>query len=221
LTGQATDKAVNGVYNIKVERLAAAEQIATVGMFSSVDSEITQGDISFRVSAGKDVKVTVDESNNSLAGLVESINSSGADVTASIINDGSTGGTPFRLLITSQTTGATNSISVANNLTDSGGNATKPVFEANPVQAGTNARVILGSGIGEIPIESETNEVTGTIPNVNSRMNRLSSLGLSFDANNKISIDSGRLNEVLNGKAEGVTLNDVARLFALDGSSTN
>ena len=52
-------------------------------------------------------------------------------------------------------------------------------------------------------------------------MNRLSSLGLSFDANNKISTDSGRLNEVLNGKAEGVTLDDVARLFALDGSSTN
>ncbi|MCP5464807.1 MAG: flagellar filament capping protein FliD [Deltaproteobacteria bacterium] len=48
--------------------------------------------------------ITIDSSNNTLAGIRDAINSSGGPVTASIVNDGS-GASPYRLVLTSNETG--------------------------------------------------------------------------------------------------------------------
>ncbi|HEX7640972.1 MAG TPA: flagellar filament capping protein FliD [Burkholderiaceae bacterium] len=55
--------------------------------------------------------VTVDSSDSSLQGIATAINSANIGVTASIINDGS--GTPYRLALTSTTTGAAASMKIS------------------------------------------------------------------------------------------------------------
>jgi len=55
--------------------------------------------------------VTINSSNNSLQGIVSAINAANIGVTASIINDGSS--TPYRLTLTSKSTGASNSMQIS------------------------------------------------------------------------------------------------------------
>lgn len=162
----AADKdAVPGVYSLTVNQLAKANQVATQG-FAEADSEITLGDIELQVGDGDAVTVTIDSSNNTLLGLSQAINDSDGDVSARIINDGS-GATPYRLLLTSKLTGATNTIAVTNNLAATAGSATQPAFDTgNPVQEATDAEISLGSGAGAITIASATNQIDELIPGV-------------------------------------------------------
>lgn len=55
--------------------------------------------------------VTIDSSDNSLQGIAAAINKAGLGVNASIINDGS--GNPYRLVLTSNTTGAASSMKIS------------------------------------------------------------------------------------------------------------
>ena len=61
--------------------------------------------------------ITIDSTNNTLAGIRDAINAAGMGVTATIVNDGS--GTPYRLSLTSTSSGASNSLKI----TTSGGDA--------------------------------------------------------------------------------------------------
>ena len=65
--------------------------------------------------------MTIDGTNDTLQGLANAMNNAGAGVTASVVNDGS-GNNPYRLLLTSNQSGADNTIQITNNLAaDSGG----------------------------------------------------------------------------------------------------
>lgn len=63
------------------------------------------------------VSITLDSSNNTLEGIRTAINASGAGVTASIVNDGSD--TPYRLVLTSNSTGTESAMTVTYTGTDS------------------------------------------------------------------------------------------------------
>jgi flagellar hook-associated protein 2 len=108
--------------------------------------------------------VTITSANNSLQGIVSAINSANLGVTASIINDGSA--TPYRLVLTSSTTGAAGSMkisvqgdsAISNLLSDDPGgtqNLTQSVAAQN-----TNLTV------NGIPITSNNNTISGAIPGV-------------------------------------------------------
>ena len=56
------------------------------------------------------VSITLSSSNNTLEGIRTAINASGAGVTASIVNDGT--GTPYRLVLTSDSTGTASAMTV-------------------------------------------------------------------------------------------------------------
>lgn len=166
LAASATSSAAAGVYNVRVNSLARAHQVAAQG-FTDPDSEITQGTIDIRVGAGSIASFTIDGTNNTLQGLADAINASSADVTASIVQDGAAGATPYRLLLTSKKTGAANQISITNNLAPSSGGAVQPVFDFdNPVQAASDASVSLGSGPGAINVTSSTNRIENLIGGV-------------------------------------------------------
>ncbi|MCP4859563.1 MAG: flagellar filament capping protein FliD [Fuerstiella sp.] len=166
LSGTASSSAANGTYRMTVNSVAKAHQVASLG-FADADSEITLGDIELRVGSGDLVKVEVDSTNNTLAGLAESINASDSGISASLIQDSSGGATPYKLLLTATDTGADNTIAVTNNLAASSGNAIQPTFDfGNPVQAAENAQVTLGSGAGAITVESSTNRFDNLIDGV-------------------------------------------------------
>lgn len=302
LIATAQPNAAPGVYEVRVNALARAHQVASQG-FSDRQSPLTQGTLTLRVGNRPPATITIDDSNNTLQGLADAINASGAGISAAIVQDG-TGPTPYRLLLTSRTTGTAGAISLENNLAPSGGGAVQPNFDFDhPVQAAANASVTLGSGPGAITVESASNEVKGLIdgvtlnllqadparavavrveadvaagtaavqdfvdafnstldfianltkfdaatgqsglllgdrtvidiqqqlraavldvvPGVSPRANRLTAIGVSVNDQGRLTLNASRLRDILSGRVDGVTANDLQKLFALDGTSTH
>ena len=128
-----------GTYSLEVTQLAKSQKLVAAGVASDA-TPIGMGVISFDLgtisggtltngvysgaafaSTGAGVKtVTIDATNNSLAGMRDAINKAGIGVTAKIVNDGS--GTPYRLSLTNDKTGANSAmkISVADTAPDTG-----------------------------------------------------------------------------------------------------
>lgn len=98
----ASSTAASGSFSLVVNSLAKAEKEIAQGL-SSLTSSISTGVFSIKVGSTT-TNITIDSSNNTLAGLKEAINTSGIDATATIINDGS-GNAPYRLVVTSKNAG--------------------------------------------------------------------------------------------------------------------
>ncbi len=125
VTADATDKAANSSYSIKVSNLAQAHTLVTTG-FNSVADVVGAGTVTFKFgttvydkdsdsytsftqNADKPTKtVTIDATNNSLEGVRDAVNNANIGVSASIIYDGS----DYRLTYTSTDTGAASSMEV-------------------------------------------------------------------------------------------------------------
>ncbi len=166
ISSTATASAVPGVYRLTVDSTAQAHQVASQG-FVDPDAEITQGTFEIRLGSGDLKSITIDSNNNTLAGLASAINSSGAGVSASIVQDSSGGAAPYRLLLSSTKTGASNAITVTNSLAASAGSAVQPAINfLNPVQAPSDARVTMGSGAGALSVTSNTNQFKDVIAGV-------------------------------------------------------
>jgi flagellar hook-associated protein 2 len=63
--------------------------------------------------------------------------------------------------------------------------------------------------------------VTDIVGGANPRMNRLSALGITTNDQGSLTINQGKLSDVLQGKVAGVTFGDVKRLFALTADSSS
>ena len=160
LNATADSSASGGTFTLTVNSLAKAQQVASQG-YSSDSAEIGTGEFSLRVGSNEVTTIQIDETNNTLDGLVNAINDQSDDVSASIIFD--QGADAYRVLLASNETGESNTISITSDL--SGGDA--PVFDFDePVQAATNASVTLGSGAGAITAEYSTNQIEGLISGV-------------------------------------------------------
>lgn len=166
LVASADAKAAPGIYQISVESLAQAHQVASQG-FAEADSQITQGTFTIRQGSSPAVDITIDSTNDTLQGLADSINLAELGISASIVQDGSSSGSSTRLLLSSSKTGEDNAIVVTNNLAASSGGAAQPTFDfGNPVQAATNAEIRLGSGAGALVVETSENRVEDVINGV-------------------------------------------------------
>ena len=129
ITAAASSNAVPGNYLIQVNHLAQAEETASQG-FNGATAAITEGTLQLHVGSAS-TTITIDGTNNTLQGLANAINNSGAAVTASVVNDGSPSGSgSYRLLLISDQTGTDNAITLTNSLADDNGTASKPVFDA-------------------------------------------------------------------------------------------
>lgn len=113
-----------GNYDVEVQKLAQSQKLIS-GSYASLDTEVGTGTLTLSLgtysdagsppvaftakSGSTDVEITIDDSNNTLEGVRDAINASDADVTATIINDG----TGYRLSLTSTETGVENEIRIA------------------------------------------------------------------------------------------------------------
>jgi flagellar hook-associated protein 2 len=162
----ATSRAAPGVYQVKVNSLAQAHQIASQG-FTSPEAEITQGTITIKAGSSGSEAITIDSTNNTLQGLADEINGASIGVSASIVEDSSNPTARYKLLLTSNKTGVANQITITNGLAASAGNAVQPTFDfGNPVQAAADAVVQLGTGTGAVTSTSATNTVSNLISGV-------------------------------------------------------
>lgn len=106
-------------YEIEVRKLAQSHQIASQGFSAPTDS-VGTGSFTIQLGEQSAVTVTLSAGQSSLSDLKDAINASEADVTASIINDGSSAN-GYRLVLTGNSTGIKNRIVVTSGLT--GGSA--------------------------------------------------------------------------------------------------
>lgn len=301
LIASTKSNATAGTYRFRTMQLAQAHQLKSNGFASRTD-EIDKGTLEIRVGNRAVASVEVGDSNNTVQGLIDSINAQAPDVRATIVDDGSDSPQPLRILLTSEHTGSENQISL--NFTSSGEGAAAAVdFSGPEVQAALDAQIRIGDGPGAITVASDTNEFDDLIPGVvvdlvradpdkdvfvtvaadtsqtvdavksfvdsynsviefinsnsayddetntgglllgdrtaasvqstlqtvmstvvkgvNSSLNTLTSVGISTTFEGKLSLDTGRLQEVIDGDVAGVGIDDIRRLFAIDGQSDN
>lgn len=114
-------------HSIKVNNIASAQSVYSVAFANTTDSvadlsTYATQKLQIQVGSGAVFTITVDSTNNTLAGIKDAINKAKTDVTASIVNDG----TGNRLVLASKVTGASNKIVIK---VDENNNGT---FEENP-----------------------------------------------------------------------------------------
>ncbi|OUS11528.1 hypothetical protein A9Q89_08610 [Gammaproteobacteria bacterium 53_120_T64] len=138
LSISAGETAAPGTYDIEVSALARTQSLATGSAYTAITDVLGEGEInirfgttdytpattdpvvaasynSFAVNADKGAaSITIDSTNNTLAGVRDAINEADIGVSASIVNDGS----GFRLLLAATDSGAANSLEIT--VTESG-----------------------------------------------------------------------------------------------------
>ena len=139
-SASASSTAVAGTYDLVVTKLAQSQKLVAVGQTSSTSAisngvattvtfdfgtisggTLTSGvysDATYTSNGVAIPSITIDGTNNTLAGIRDAINAAAMGVTASIINDGS--GTPYRLSLSSNSSGVSKSLKI----TTSGGDGT-------------------------------------------------------------------------------------------------
>ncbi len=155
-TASADNTADLGNYQIEVVSLAQRQKDVSQGYADSAAKTFGTGDLVLNVG-GVDNTISIDGTNNSLAGIAGAINDADLGVSASIINDGSA--TPYRLVLTADTVDAVNPFSLdASGL--SGGTDANPV--ANNVVVPTQAEI----KVDTISIKSDSNTISDGIAGV-------------------------------------------------------
>lgn len=160
----AAGAATTGTHTVRVTSLATNYRQVSAGVASSTQTIFGTGSFTISDGVGGDTPVTVNiaHGQNSLQGIASAINASGANVTASIVNDGAN----YRLVVTGNDTntysfnfsgltqdGTSNTPVNAPTLLDS----TDPTY-----QAGAPAQFTVDG----IPMTSASNTVTNAIQGV-------------------------------------------------------
>jgi flagellar hook-associated protein 2 len=125
-TVSATSAAVSGSYDVEVENLASAHQLTSQEFAGGASTDVGTGTLSIAVG-DKNFSVSIDDTHKTLAQIRDAINSAADNedlVRATIVNaaDGA------HLVLSAQSTGEANKISVA----QSGGDGGLAVLEYNP-----------------------------------------------------------------------------------------
>lgn len=105
LTATATDSALAGTYNIKVNSLAQSHGLYSTG-YAAADSVVGTGTITIQVGAGTPVNISITSGEQTLTGISNAINAANAGVKSSVVYDGS----QYKLALTANETGAANTI---------------------------------------------------------------------------------------------------------------
>jgi flagellar hook-associated protein 2 len=157
LTASASTTASVGSSLIAIDSLAKAQSVQSTS-FTQLDATIGTGTLTISVG-GTDTALVVDSTNNTLEGLRDALNDSGADVTATIVNVSASATADYRLVVQSEKTGTTNAATLSGNLI--GG--TDPFAGGGEiVQAAGNAVF----SVNGLKITRSSNTISDVIPGV-------------------------------------------------------
>ena len=87
-------------YQVEVVSLAQVQKNVSQGFMDKFAHGFTPGELTLTVGDNETVTISIDETNNSLDGVMEAINAADTGVNASIINDGTD--SPYRLVLTGE-----------------------------------------------------------------------------------------------------------------------
>lgn len=161
-----------------------------------------------RVSLGSGPgAVTVNSATNQVTGLIPGVTITVAKADAA---------KPISLTVGNDTAGASKAV---DEFVTAYNAAIDYVRDRSKFDAESKSAGIL---LGDRTAKSLTNELTAalqtTLPGLNPNANRLSSVGLSFDDQGHLKLDSAKLGQALGGQ-NGATIADVKRLFGVTGVS--
>ncbi|HEU4623707.1 MAG TPA: flagellar filament capping protein FliD [Steroidobacteraceae bacterium] len=187
-TAGAGGGASTGSYDIRVIQLAKAQQLASTAYTAGSSAVIGTGKLTIKYGSTS-FDVDIDANHNTLAGIRDAINSSGANtgVQATLLNG--TDGT--RLVLTSSKTGAANTIEI----TQSGGDGGLEQITYGPSNT-THMTVVQQAQNAQLEIagfahESPTNTVTDAIDGVTLTLKAVSDTPVTLD----VSLDTGTLKQ--------------------------
>lgn len=157
LTASADSSALAGSNDIVVDTLAKSQSIESA-KFTTATGSIGTGTLTLKVGTTA-TPIVINTKNNTLTGLKEAINGSGAAVSASIVNVGSSGSPDYRLMLQSKQTGTANAVTVSGAL--SGGTDPFP-GGGQVVRAAADALF----SVNGLSVSRSSNTVSDVIPGV-------------------------------------------------------
>lgn len=131
-------------------------------------------------SSGSGTKtITIDGTNNTLEGIRDAINAAAMGISATIVNDGTA--TPYRLVLTSNSSGVSNSIKIT---TDAGDAAIDSLLAHDPAGTQNLSQTVAAQNaeftVNGIPISKTSNTVTDSIQGVTLTLNKLTTTAASL-----------------------------------------
>ena len=180
----ASSSATAGSYQVEVKSLAVQEKEVAAGVADtdtttysgtitlSLDTITASGDPPTYSGSPTDTEITID-AGSTLADIAQAINDSDAEVSATIINDGS-GSTPYRLVITADNAG--DSVAVS---------GTSAILFTQ-AQAGAEAHILVD---GSIDIYNSSNTFTNMLPGVTLTLNKANTVGESTNLSVNVDTD--------------------------------
>lgn len=196
-SASAGSTAVAGTYALEVTSLAQAQKLVAAGQATTntaiSDGVATTVTFDFGTISGGTLTagaysgatytsngsvippIVIDGTNNTLAGIRDAINAANMGVTATIVNDGS--GTPYRLALSSDNGGASNSLKI----TTSGGDGTIGALLAHdpaglPAAQHLNQTVAAQNAnfkVNGIAVSATSNTVTNAIQGVTLNLSKI------------------------------------------------
>ena len=168
INGTVTDnKQVQpGQYSVSVSQIAQAQSLATGTLPDSNTTTLGTGQLT--ISVGSTTKtITVDNTNNTLQGLANTINSSNIGVSATVVNTGA----GYRMVMSSQQTGTANAINISvqdsdGNNTDNSGLSQLAYNSTTKNLTQTVAAKDASLSVNGVSVTQSSNTVTGVIPGV-------------------------------------------------------
>ena len=166
LNATASSTAAAGTHKVTVNQLASAHQIVSKAStaVSTTDTDIVgggSGTFSFQVGTGSVQTVNLD-ANGTLEDLRNGINDLGAGVSASILNTGTETTPAYRLVLSSNDSGASNSITITADDTD----LDTVTTGIDTFQAAQDSEIVLGEGGEAVTINRSTNTLTDVISGI-------------------------------------------------------
>jgi flagellar hook-associated protein 2 len=186
---------IAGSHVMQVTQLAKAQSSIATAEFTGVTEVVGSGTMTFSVGTKTPFSITIDASNNTLAGIRDAINGAAGNngVTASIINvnNATNTGTISKLVLTAKDTGLANGFSVA--VTgDAGLSRLDTSVPANFTGvAAADAKILMD---GEAATRS-SNVITDVLPGVT--LNLQSAAALNTDVNLDISLDNQAIKQTV------------------------
>lgn len=193
MSTSVSSNAVAGNYNIEVVSLAERDKIATKA-YTNASSVVGEGTLNISVGANS-FDLTIDSSNNTLAGIRDAINNAtdNTGVSATIV----TGDDGARLVLSSKETGLDNALRIS--VTDSDGNNSDEdglsALAYNP-EGGVQFRAAISSAqnalirVDGFDVSSNTNTFTGAIDGVTINAASIGTTTLTVSRNDEKILES-------------------------------
>jgi flagellar hook-associated protein 2 len=217
-TATADGTSTPGNYTLEVDQLATGAQLIS-GHVAASTTTVGTGTLTINVGSTA-IPVTIDSTNNTLAGIAAAINSAGSSrgISASLLtaNDG------VRLVLSSASTGAANAVTV----TQSGGDGGLATLVYDPAHSNTQLTQLQGAQDAQIKLNgfaynSASNNVSGALTGVTISVNATTAIGVTTPLT--IATDTSSAQTAVKSfvNSYNTLANSISQLSSYDASTGN